>query len=203
MKKLLAILLVSLMAVPAFSQLKFGIKAGASTTTVPQYNSTAGTTTISSLKTAAWGFHAGIFLRAELGPVYLQPEAVFASNTYEYNVNSTVSQILKQNFNRLEVPVLVGLKFGPIRLNAGPSATVPIGSPKALVNDPGFSNLYRGTTFGYQAGIGLDILNTITLDVRYRGSLAKRYGDAVDIGGTTFKLDSRQPSLLLSVGIMF
>lgn len=203
MKKLFAVILVCLMAVPAFSQLKFGIKAGASTTTVPQYNSVTGTTTISSLKTAAWGFHAGIFLRAELGPVYLQPEAVFASNSYEYNVNSTVNEVLKQSFNRLEIPVLVGLKFGPIRLNAGPSATVPIGSPKALVNDPNFNSLYRGTTFGYQAGIGIDILNTITLDARYGGSLAKKYGDAVNVGGTTFRLDSRQPSLILSVGIMF
>jgi hypothetical protein len=203
MKKSFAVLLVCLMAVPAFSQLKFGIKAGASTTTVPKYNNVTGTTTISSLKSAAWGFQAGIFLRAGLGPVYLQPEAVFASNTYEYNVNSTVSQVLKQSFNRLEIPVLLGLKFGPIRLNAGPSASVPIGSPKALVNDPNFNNLYRGTTFGYQAGIGVDIFNTLTLDARYGGSLSKRYGDAVNVGGTTFRLDSRQPSLILSVGIMF
>ena len=203
MKKFFAVLLLALMAIPAFSQLKFGIKAGASTTTVPTYNVTTGTTTIQNLKDATWGFHAGVFFRGELGPVYLQPEVVFASNTYEYNVNSTVSQVLKQNFNRLEIPVLVGLKFGPIRLNAGPSATVPIGSPKALVNDPNFDNLYRGTTFGYQAGVGLDILNTLTLDVRYNGSLAKRYGDDVQIGGTTFRLDDRQPSLQLSVGIMF
>jgi hypothetical protein len=206
MKKLLTFLIVTLIALPAFSQLKFGIKAGATTTTVPKYNATTGTTTISSLKSAAWGFNAGIFFRAGLGPVYIQPEAVFATNTYEYNVNSTISQVMKQKFNRLEIPVLVGLKLGPLRLNAGPSATVPIGTPKALVNDPNFDKLYRGTTFGYQAGIGVDIFNTITLDARYGGSLAKKFGSSVQVGGTggtTFRLDDRQPSLLLSVGIMF
>jgi hypothetical protein len=203
MKKLLSFLIVTLIALPAFSQLKFGIKAGASTTTVPKYNATTGTTTISSLKNAAWGFNAGVFFRAGLGPVYIQPEAVFATNTYEYNVNSTVNQIMKQKFNRLEIPVLVGIKLGPLRVNAGPSATVPIGTPKALVNDPNFDQLYRGTTFGYQAGIGIDIFNTITLDARYGGSLAKKFGNAVQAGGTTFQLDDRQPSLLLSVGIMF
>lgn len=204
MKKFFAVLLLALMAIPAFSQFKFGIKAGASTTTVPTYNVSTGTTTIQSLKDASWGFHAGVFLRGELGPVYLQPEVVFASNTYDYNVTTaTVPQVLKQKFNRLEIPVLVGLKFGPIRLNAGPSALVPIGSPRNLVNDPNFNNLYRGTTFGYQAGIGLDILNTVTLDARYNGSLAKRYGDDVQIGGSTFRLDDRQPSLQLSLGIMF
>jgi hypothetical protein len=203
MKKTLAVLLVALLALPAFSQLKFGIKAGASTNTVPEYNSTTGSTTITSLKNAAWGYHAGIFLRGELGPVYLQPEAYFASNTYEYTVSSTVNSVLKQSFNRLEIPVLIGLKFGPLRLNAGPTASVPIGTPKALVNDPNFNDLYRGTTFGYQAGLGIDILNTLTLDARYGGSLSGRFGDAVNIGGTSFRLDSRQPALIFSLGIMF
>lgn len=207
MKKLFAILLAVLFAIPAFSQVKFGIKAGASTTTVPKYNVTTGTTSINSLKTAAWGFHAGIFIRAELGPVYLQPEAVFASNSYDYNVQTaTVTSVVNQKFNRLEIPVLLGLKLGPLRLNAGPSATVPIGTPKALISDPNFNNLYRGTTFGYQAGIGVDILNTITLDARYGGSLAKEFGNSVQIGGTTgptFRLDDRQPSIILSLGIMF
>ncbi len=204
MKKLFAIIFVVLVAVPAFSQLKFGIKAGASSTTVPTYNIQTGTgTSISALKTAAWGFHAGIFIRAGLGPVYLQPEAVFASNSYDYNVNSTVNQVLTQKFNRLEIPVLVGLKLGPLRLNAGPSATVPIGTPKALVNDPNFNNLYRGTTFGYQAGVGVDIFNTLTLDARYGGSLSKKFGDAVNVGSTTFRLDDRQPSFIISIGVMF
>ncbi|MGE5419830.1 MAG: outer membrane beta-barrel protein [Chloroflexota bacterium] len=206
MRKLFAILLLALMAIPAFSQLKFGIKAGASTTTVPEYNSTTGATTIQSLKDAAWGFHAGIFLRAGLGPVFLQPEAVFASNTYEYNVVRVAGSpavVLDQKFNRLEIPVLVGVKLGPLRINAGPSATVPIGTPRALVDDPNFNKLYRGTTFGYQAGIGVDILNTLTLDARYGGSLAKRFGDDVQIGGANFRLDDRQPSIILSLGIMF
>lgn len=204
MKKLFAVLLAVLLAIPAFSQVKFGIKAGASTTTVPTYDVTTGNTTIEALEDASWGFHAGIFLRAGLGPVYLQPEVVFTTNTYSYNVQtSSVAEIFDQRFNRLEIPVLVGLKFGPVRLNVGPSATVPIGSPENLVNDPNFDRLYRGTTFGYQAGIGVDIFNTITLDARYRGSLAQRFGDNVQIGGADFRLDDRQPSILLSLGIMF
>lgn len=204
MKKLFAVIFVVLLAIPAFSQVKFGIKAGVSSTTVPTYNIQTGTgTSISALKSAAWGFHAGIFVRAGLGPVYLQPEAVFASNMYEYNVNSTVSQVMKQNFNRLEIPVLLGVKLGPLRLNAGPSATVPIGTPKALINDPNFNNLYRGTTFGYQAGIGVDIFNTLTLDARYGGNLSKKFGNAVNVGGTSFQLDDRQPSFILSLGVMF
>lgn len=204
MKKLFAVLLLALFCIPAFTQVNFGIKAGASTTTVPEYDVTTGNTTIESLEDASWGFHAGVFLRGTLGPVFIQPEVVFASNTYEYNVSqNSVADVLDQSFNRLEIPVLIGLKFGPLRLNAGPSATVPIGSPSNLVNDPNFDDLYRGTTFGYQAGIGVDILNTLTLDARYNGSLAKEFGNAATIGGQTFNLDDRQPSITFSLGIMF
>jgi hypothetical protein len=63
--------------------------------------------------------------------------------------------------------------------------------------------MYRGTTFGYQAGVGVDIFNTLTLDARYGGSLSKEFGDAVSIGSQTFNLDSRQPQFIISVGIMF
>jgi hypothetical protein len=202
MKKIFAVLLVALIAVPAFSQFKFGIKAGATTATVPKYDVSSGSVT--PMKDATWGFHAGIFFRAGLGPVFIQPEVVFASNTYEYDVQtSSVNEILDQSFNRLEIPVLVGIKLGPLRINAGPSATVPIGSPDNLVNDPNFDELYRGTSFGYQAGVGVDIFNTLTLDARYGGSLAKKFGDDVNIGTTTFRLDDRQPSFILSLGIMF
>jgi hypothetical protein len=204
MKKLFAVLLTIILALPAFSQVKFGIKAGASTTTVPEYNSSTGQTNINSLDDANWGFHAGIFLRLGLDPVYLQPEIVFSSTTYEYNVQrDAASDIFDQSFNRLEIPILLGLKFGPLRLNAGPAAYVPIGKPSALIDDPNWDDLYRGTTFGYQAGIGVDIFNTLTLDLRYGGSLADRYGDDVTIGGTDFRLDDRQPSFIISLGVMF
>ena len=205
MKKLLAVILIAFIAIPVFSQVKFGIKAGVATTTVPTYDITTGTNTISTLKDASYGFHAGIFLRLTLLGIYLQPEAVFATNTYEYNVTQgTSTEVLKkQTFNKLNVPVLVGIKLGPVRLNAGPVATVQIGSPKALIDDPNFNKMYKGATFGYQAGAGFDLFKKLTFDVRYEGSLSKKYGNAVSVGSQTFKLDSRQPSVLFSLGLMF
>jgi hypothetical protein len=110
---------------------------------------------------------------------------------------------MHQTFNRLEVPIMVGFKLGPLRINAGPAASVQIGSPKALISDPNFDNMYKGATFGYEAGIGLDIFKKLTLDARYSGSLSKKFGNAVNIGSQTFNLDSRQPSIILSVGLMF
>ncbi len=204
MKKTIVIIFALFLAIPTFSQINFGIKAGAATTTVPTYNLTTGANTISALEDAAWGFHGGVFLRLALLGIYLQPEVVFASNTYDYNVTTISGTTLKQQkFNRLEIPVLLGFKLGPLRINAGPSATVNIGSPEALVDDPNFEDMYKGATFGYQAGVGIDIFKKLCLDVRYGGSLSGKFGESVAIGTQTFKLDQRQPSLILSVGLMF
>jgi hypothetical protein len=204
MKKLLLVLLVVFISLPSFSQIKFGIKAGAATTTVPTYDIATGTNNIKALKTAAWGFQGGLFLRLTLLGIYLEPEVVFATNSYDYTVTeNAIDAVKSQTFNRLEIPVLLGFKLGPLRINAGPSAAIQIGSPKALINDPDFVNMYKGATFGYQAGVGFDLFKKLAFDVRYGGSLSGKFGDAVTVGTQSFKLDSRQPSLILSVGLMF
>lgn len=202
MKKFLLSILIAVLAIPAFSQIKFGVKAGVSTTTVPTYDYTTGANTITALKNASYGIYGGVFLRLSLLGVYFQPEVLLATNTYEYTVNNAPNPI-KQTFNKLDIPLLVGLKLGPIRINAGPAATIQIGSPKALINNPDFTNMYKGATFGFQAGAGFDLFKKLTFDVRYEGSLSGEFGSAVNIGGQTFKLDSRQPSVLFSVGLMF
>jgi hypothetical protein len=204
MKKLFVLVFVVLISLPAISQIKFGIKAGAETTTVPTYNISTGTSTISALEDASWGFHGGLFLRISLLGLYIQPEALFATNTFDYNVSSGAAPELKsQTFNRLSIPVLVGFKLGPLRINAGPAASIQIGSPEALVNDPNFEDMYKGAVWGYQAGLGLDLFKRLTLDARYAGSLGEKFGDAVAIGNQSFKLDYGQSSFLLSLGIMF
>jgi hypothetical protein len=204
MKKLSVILLVVLISIPAFSQIKFGIKAGAESTTVPTYDVSSGTSNITALQDASWGFHGGIFMRIKLLALYVQPELVFASNTFDYTVKTaTASELKSQTFNRLSIPLLVGFKLGPIRLNAGPAAAIQIGTPEALINDPNFENMYKGALWGYQAGIGIDLLKKLTLDARYAGGLGEKFGDSVAIGGQNFQLDYGQSSFLLSLGWMF
>ena len=175
MKKLFVIVLVVLVSIPVFSQIKFGIKAGVSTTslsmkTLKTVNSGTTSYTVEALKDAKYGFHGGAFMRLTLLGIYLQPELLFSTRTNEYtvkNVQTSASSIVKQNFNKLDIPVMLGLKLGPVRLNAGPAASLLINSPKDLINHPDFKNMYSRMTFGYQAGLGLDILNTLTIDLRY------------------------------------
>ena len=203
MKKLFIILLVALVSLPAFSQFKFGIKAGGQTTTVPTYTS-SGADNIEALKDAAWGFHAGVFARISIAILQIQPEVVFVSNSFDYNVTEGgVPDIKTQTFNRLTIPLLLGVKLGPLRINAGPAAGIQIGTPKALIDNPDFEQMYKSALWGYQAGLGLDLFKKLTLDARFAGGLGDMLGESVDIGGSTFNLDYSQTTFLLSLGIMF
>jgi opacity protein-like surface antigen len=214
MKKLILILLSVFIVLPVFSQIKFGIKAGLSTTSLKMQDLktlTSGDTryTVDVLKGANYGFHGGAFVRLSLMGFYIQPELLFTSRTDEYKVSdvtspqSTVEIIKKQQFNRLDLPVMLGAKFGPVRLNVGPSARLLINSPKDLIDDPDFKAMYNNFTFGYQAGLGIDIIKRITVDLRYEGSLQKYQTQIENLTGEEFKLDDRPNAFLLSVGIMF
>jgi len=208
MKKLLVLVLAAFIAIPSYSQLfKFGIKAGAQSTTVPTYDFSTGSSnySIEALENAQWGFHGGIFARIKLGPIFLQPEVVFTTSTFDYNVNDGVTaDILKaQTFNRLAIPLLIGFKLGPIRINAGPAASVQIGTPAALIDDPDFENMYKSALWGYQAGLGIDLFKKLTVDARFAGGLGDLLGESVTLGTQTFNLDYSQTTIMLSLGWMF
>jgi opacity protein-like surface antigen len=98
---------------------------------------------------------------------------------------------------------MLGFKLGPVRLNAGPAASLLINSPKDLIDDPDFKSMYSNMTIGYQAGIGVDVLKKLTIDVRYEGSLKKYQNQIESLTGTTFNLDDRANAFLLSIGIIF
>ncbi len=211
MKKLIVILLVALVTIPAFSQISFGLKAGVSTTSLSRLTIktiTSGTTsfTVKGLTAAKYGFQGGAFVRLTFFGIYIEPELLFTSRTNDYivtNLQSIEATIVSQNFNKLDLPVMLGFKLGPIRLNAGPVGSLLINSPKDLISNPDFKNNYNRMTFGYQAGLGFDLFKLLTFDIRYEGSLQKYQNQIQNLTGSKFSLDDRPNSFIFSVGIMF
>jgi opacity protein-like surface antigen len=210
MKKLFAIVLVALIALPAFSQLKLGVKAGVSTTSISmdkavQLTGQAGTYTVEALKNASFGYHMGLFMRLTILGIYIQPEVLFASTENKYSVTNPGSspKDVFQKLSNLSIPVIIGFKLGPIRLNAGPAASIALSTPKELINDPNLTDLYNKTSFGYQAGLGFDLLKKLTFDVRYEGSLLKYQNQIENLTGTKVSLDNRPNAFIFSVGWMF
>ena len=212
MKKFILIVLSVFIMFPAFSQVKFGLKAGLSTTNLKMEDVktlTSGETqyVVNAIKEAKYGYHGGAFVRFSMLGFYVQPELLFASRTDVYTIadaaNPTIETLKKQQFNQLDLPIMLGMKLGPVRLNAGPSARLLINSPKDLIDDPDFKTMYNSLTFGYQAGMGIDIIKRLTIDLRYEGSLQKYQTQIENVAGTKFTLDDRPNAFLLSVGLMF
>jgi hypothetical protein len=210
MKKVFLILIGISLFVAANAQIKFGVKGGVNSSTIKMDNIITVTQgieeySLEGLKTASVGFHAGLMTRVTFFGVFIQPELYFSSTGGEVEVTDLITQdisIKKMEFKKLDIPVLAGFKFGPARINAGPVASIIIDSKADLIETAGYEEKLKGASFGYQAGVGLDILNTISLDVRYEGNLSK-LGDGVNIGGEDFEFDSRNPQFIFSLGIFF
>ncbi len=206
MKKIIVIIFALVLAAPLFSQVKFGLKAGISTDftfTNLDLSQASVDVVLQNAKEAEWGFQGGAFMRASFAGFYLQPEILLAtaSNTLSYEGvvdGQPVDELLEQKFTKLNIPILLGFKLGPVRLNAGPAASILITTPADMADVA----TYKTATFGYQAGIGLDLFKKLTLDVRYEGNL-NQFGDGITIGGETFEFDDRTGALLLHVGLIF
>jgi hypothetical protein len=206
MKKLIVIAFAFLLAAPLFSQVKFGLKAGVSTDftfTNLDLSQASVDVIVQNAKSAEWGFQGGAFLRVSFAGLYLQPEFLLATAantlTYEGVVDGQpVDELLEQKFTKLNIPVLLGVKLGPVRLNAGPAASILLSEPADMTEIA----TYKTATFGYQAGIGVDLFKKLTLDVRYEGNL-NQFGDGITIGGETFEFDDRTGALLVHVGLIF
>ncbi|MFO7573846.1 MAG: porin family protein [Bacteroidales bacterium] len=208
MKRIVFLVVAMMLAAPAFSQLNWGIKAGASTNNLSidqTLNTSSGDIILEQAKEASYGFHGGLFMRLSLLGIYVQPEILFATAENKIKVtdlNETTAEIRSQKFNKLDIPVMVGFKLGPLRINGGPAATIMLSSSKDLFNPQNYENLYKSATFGYQAGVGVDILNKLTLDLRYQGNL-NQFGNELTVGTQTFELDQRSSAISLSVGLIF
>jgi len=154
------------------------------------------------------GFHIGLMGRVKMFNMFLQPELLFNTTGGKFLIEgmeggNTVTEVRTVKYNKLDLPVLLGIKFGPARINAGPVASVTLSSDSELDEIiPDMKTLSKGATIGYQAGVGIDILKKLTVDLRYEGGLSK-LGDKLTVGDTDYNFDSRASKFLVSVGFFF
>lgn len=220
MKKLIIILLAVMAFNLANAQfLRFGFKGGVSSTNVKFDKTTLeNISTTEGAKDFAveqgnskLGMHLGLYGRIQLLGLFIQPELLFTHSQGEVVLKDiTASQAYSQTqkFNKIDIPVIVGWKFGPARFGLGPVASFMLSEKDGLkdklssVTNEATDNNFRKATFGYQVGVGLDILKKITLDVRYEGNLSK-LGSGITLGGENYKFDQRNPQFIFSAGIFF
>ena len=165
-----AFLLVGLFAsaqvLPSF---QLGIKAGANFSKFDSEN-----TFNSNNRT---GFYGGLWARVGAAGVYFQPE-LYVSGKKADLVSDATGEVNKVRFTSLDVPLLVGTKFGAagigLRLNTGPMFSLILDENQSFGQAAGnvFRADFKNQALAWQFGAGLD-LKKLSFDARYELGLSK------------------------------
>jgi hypothetical protein len=150
------------------------------------------------------GYHVGLQTQIKIAMVVIKPELYFnaGGGTLEQVVENGATEVLNVKFSRIDVPILAGVKLGPIRINAGPVGSFVISETTDLTQiEPDFELFTNSMTWGFQAGLGLDV-SKLSIDARYEGSLSK-LGETFSVGSADFPLDARPSQWIISVGFWF
>ena len=210
MKKLILVLVASMfMFTMADAQLfKWGIKAGVGFSSLKMEEITGidDGTDVYNLITGdgVMGYHVGLQTRIKVAMILIQPEVYFnaGGGTLEQVVDNGATTALDVKFNRIDVPLLVGVKLGPIRINAGPVGSYVLSETTDLTEiQPDYTLFTNSMTWGFQAGLGIDV-SKLSIDARYEGSLSQ-LGETLSIGGSEFALDARPSQWIISLGYWF
>ena len=185
----------------------FGLKAGVNTTTdvfknVSLTNDEGKGYDIINNK-AKVGFLAGAYARVSILGFFVQPELYYAQSSTEITLQEigTVTVSKKVNkLNTLNIPILFGTKFGPLRVNAGPVATIILSNTNIVDNISGLDQDMDKANWGLQAGIGLDI-SMISLDARYETSISKLGSAYNTASGSKVNFGSRPQQFIFTLGL--
>ncbi|MFT5386314.1 MAG: hypothetical protein ACI81W_003727 [Saprospiraceae bacterium] len=212
MKKSLLLFAVCFLAFQSLqAQFKMGFRGGLSTTDVVPgelliTNSDAVKELGISVMDANYGAHIGMFMQGKIGRFFIQPEVLFNTSTVNYKIReftgpNTVEIIKTERFQNLDIPVMMGLKYGPLRLQGGPVAHFHLNSKSDLFDLEGYDEKFDNMNWGYQAGIGLDLWKLI-IDVKYEGSF-QNFGDHMTFFDQDINFDKSPGRFIASVGIAF
>jgi len=197
MKKLIlvAALLITT-SVAALAQLPSftgGLKAGAN---YSQLKSDEDLTDANSIL----GYQFGVWTRLGGAGIYLQPELYLGSKGGENPIvinGGTETEVNGEvKFTTLDLPVLLGTRFGPNKLNfrlmAGPVISFVV--DKSTTADSAYDSIqdYKDQALGLQAGAGVDVGN-LTVDLRYEAGLSNI--------SKSDKYDQKQNLFHLSLGL--
>lgn len=204
MKNILFVFAILLTSHLAFSQVNFGIKAGVNTFNVNDEVLSGDFNNFTlAVREAQYGFHAGIFLRAKLGPILVQPEVVFNSDNIDYTFDQGQlgQTIINQTYRAIDLPVLTGFKLGPVRILAGPVGHYQLESITELSDDIRTEAFTDKISLGWQIGGGFDI-KKITFDFRYESNDSK-LGESLNIFGQSVQFAQSRNRVVASIGYKF
>lgn len=194
--KFLALLLLISLGLSA--QVDFGLRAGLGLAQAGINNFESAQQAITDIETSdrELSFHAGLYLKIDAPMFFIQPEVIFSQISQSVDAQQVGTGELKSlelDLSRVDVPVLIGVDMGPLRVFAGPVYSANISDLSGNVS----ADLEQGT-FGYQAGLGLEFSKLI-IDLRYEGAFSPWASNLI-VDQTNYNVDIRTSQLLLCIG---
>jgi Outer membrane protein beta-barrel domain len=213
MKNFLIIAALALAPAFSFAQFQIGIKGGVNlskfslgsdivTTRLNANGSPAVSTNGQTLRdnlqnslNSKTGTSFGIYTRFGKN-FFIQPELLYSTKGGSFDIIRTGAngqpETVTQNttVTSFDVPVLIGIKGGPIRIMAGPMASFRLSDNQNLrdalktYTAGTLNDAWAKAYYGYQVGGGLD-LGRLGIDVRYEGSLTDVVSVGLGANGTT------------------
>lgn len=195
MKKSLLVFILSFISIAAFSQLELGPRATLGTTFTTVENTSDD---VRSGK-AQYNFGFGLYSRIGSKAVKLMPELLYVSSrtSIKFNDQKGTKQFTEAQLDQVHLPINVILKPGDIlSFQGGLSGTYNLETKDNLfAKTKEARRNFKDFTYGYQAGLGLDISN-LRIDLRYDGALS----EISKAKSSRIKFDERQSMVKLLVG---
>ena len=203
MKHLLVVSLLFCSIATAQAQFAFGVKGGFQTQLQNPNDIVIGDGENAfnfGVEDLKFGTQVGAWFRIG-GTIYLQPEIVLNSNKTDFRIGETSAAdiVLREKYQHLDIPLLVGISAGPIRIHGGPVGHYFLNSKSELVDVNGYSERWKQMTWGWQAGLTLGT-GRISADIRYEGNFNK-YADHVTFFGDRYNFSNNPSRLILALNI--
>lgn len=167
-----------------------------------------------------WGFHGGITYNIAVVDNFfsIQPELLYSQKGFKNAdvtftdpiTNNSYRRVGKVNYNYLDLPVMAKIKAGPLYFEAGPQASYLVGvnnQTKTYINDVEDTSSrdeknkdgLKEFEFGYGAGVGFAFGNSLSLGVRYNGSLSDFVDEDVNFEGDI--TNARHSTIMFTLGL--
>lgn len=179
----------------AFSQLELGPRATIGTS----FTSAENTSDNISSGNAQYNFGIGLFSRIGSKKVKIMPELLYVSSrtSIEFKDQKGIKQFTEAELDQVHLPINLIIKPGKVlSFQGGISGSYNLETKDNLFAKTNEARRnFKDFTYGYQAGLGLDI-SSLRIDLRYDGALS----NISKSDSSKFKFDERQSMIKLLVG---
>ncbi|GAB4030111.1 porin family protein [Spirosoma gilvum] len=155
------------------------------------------------------GIVGGVFVRFG-NRFFVQPELMLSSKGGQFDIirQGLATQSVNVRVTTFDLPLLVGFRLGPLRINAGPVVSLPLAETNSLSDSfqqyaaQSLSETAKQATYGYQAGIGVTF-GGLQLDLRQEGNLSKIFPMTYKDPANDIRFSSKTTAWQLTAGFSF